>query len=155
MNTLKYRIPAALLLCLSIIIALLPFVLVPVCPALPNGMHMPCYYSGILVTVFGVILAVLAVLLLFLQNVWVQRGLSLLALLICFFIYAVPHRILLVPYGMSHETGNVLYMGTCGNPAMPDARTFAILSYLLLGAALCSLVIFLLNLVKGKFTHAE
>ena len=48
---------------LGLLIAFTPFVLFPVCSALkPDGSHMGCFYSGIFITVMGVIVLLFSLL---------------------------------------------------------------------------------------------
>ncbi len=45
----------------GVILALIPFVLFPVCESLrPDGTHMACWYSGIFITIAGVVIAILS-----------------------------------------------------------------------------------------------
>ena len=58
---------------LGLLIALSPFVLFPVCQSLrPDGTHMSCHYSGVFITVMGVLVALSSLLSLWRRNaLWV------------------------------------------------------------------------------------
>lgn len=38
----------------GVFLALIPFVLIPVCPRMPNGKYMACHYSGMIITFAGI-----------------------------------------------------------------------------------------------------
>ena len=82
----KILIPAGLVL------ALTPFVLFPVCTSLrPDGSHMSCWYSGVLITAMGGFVVLLAIPKKF-QTI--RTALSLCCALACWFI---PNRIINLP----------------------------------------------------------
>lgn len=95
-------------LLLGAALALTPFVLFPVCGPMPDGKHMMCHYSGILITGMGALIVVLSLLAL-----WGHRKrriaplsgvLSIAAALLC---YLAPMRILVIgdKAGLGWECG--------------------------------------------------
>lgn len=80
----------------GVILALIPFVLFPVCESLrPDGSHMACWYSGIFITVAGVVIAILSCVKRF-------RVMSLIAsMCLAVSCWLVPHRVIdIVPLGL-------------------------------------------------------
>ena len=86
---------------LLILIALSPFVLSPVCPAMPNGKFMPCHYSGLLITVLAAFLAALSLLITLIpvrRLILIGHAIVVLGVALC---YLIPTRILPVSYAPS------------------------------------------------------
>ena len=89
-------------LAVSLVLALTPFVLFPVCDTLkPDGTHMACWYSGILITSMGAAIFILS---LPKTQSYIRLILTLCAALVC---WLVPNRIIAVsPFGLC---GDVLH----------------------------------------------
>lgn len=83
-------------LAVSLVLALTPFVLFPVCDTLtPEGAHMGCWYSGILITVMGALIFILS---LQKKQNSITFLLSMCAALSC---WLIPNRIIhLQPFGL-------------------------------------------------------
>ena len=81
---------------LGALLALSPFVLFPVCSALrPDGTHMACWYSGLLITAMGAVIVLLS---LMKKAPAVRAVMSCGCALACWF---VPNRIIaLSPFGL-------------------------------------------------------
>ncbi len=48
---------------LGILTALTPFILFPVCSGMkPDGTHMPCFNTGIIITVIGILILIISLL---------------------------------------------------------------------------------------------
>ena len=135
----QQRIYAAGLALVSLLAALIPFVLRPVCGAMPDGRYMSCHYSGILVTVLYALLVLWALLLVFQPR---QRILALLLDLYCIVAslaaLLIPRRIVPVHYDQSH------LFGLCKKLAMPCHQTFG----LLLPISIILILVALLHLIK-------
>ena len=54
MEILKKKFINFIVLLLGVVLALTPFIIAPVCPAMANGMRMSCYYSGLFATYVGI-----------------------------------------------------------------------------------------------------
>ena len=65
---LKKKIVNLVVLLLGVVLALTPFVIAPVCPAMANGMRMSCYYSGLLATYVGIGVVVISLISIFVNN---------------------------------------------------------------------------------------
>ena len=77
---------------LGLLIALVPFVLFPVCSTLkPDGSHMGCFYSGIFITVMGILAVIFSLLALKAKFSSLFTLLSACAGLMC---WLVPNRII-------------------------------------------------------------
>lgn len=85
-----------IILPVSLVLALTPFVLFPVCDSLKaDGTHMACWYSGLLITAMGVLIFALSLLK---GHTAVRTGASIVSALACWFI---PNRIItLQPFGL-------------------------------------------------------
>lgn len=134
------KILPALQLILAVAITLLPFVLMPVCGPLPNGMFMACHDSAIWATGGGVLLLLLAIF----QGTWkgkpgLLKLVAVLQLVVAALLYAVPHRILPLSFRMGMK-GKPVIAGICGKEGMPCIHTFATLSWVLVAVALVALL---------------
>lgn len=132
---------------LALVIALLPFVLMPVCGPMKNGHYMSCHYSGILVTVAGVVLIAVAALQYFGRRKMVGMLTALGQMVIALLCYLIPHKIIPVQIGVNMK-GMPKFMGICGKDGMPCVHTFATLSWLLLAVGVIALVYFIIQILK-------
>ncbi len=110
---------------IGILLALMPFVLSPVCTKLmPNGMPMPCHYSAWLVTVLGIVLTVLALL----RPLIRRRALTLGTILIAIVALIL---ILFVPTGtIPLKLPGLPQFGLCHHQGMPCLKSFYYIKWL-------------------------
>ncbi len=135
-----------ILLCLNAALgaalALTPFILFPVCaePG-PDGTPMKCWYSGIFITVMGVLIAGFALMSLRGKLPIVFTVLSAAAALMCW----------LVPNGIVTLAGEGWACGLCADPGHAcRAVTLPALGVLVPGVVLVSVFVLILNFVQGR-----
>lgn len=123
-------------------LALTPFILFPVCaePG-PDGTPMKCWYSGIFITVMGVLIAGFALMSLRGKLPIVFTVLSAAAALMCW----------LVPNGIVTLAGEGRACGLCADPGHAcRAVTLPALGVLVPGVVLVSVFVLILNFVQGR-----
>lgn len=135
---------------LAVVLSLTPFVIAPVCPAMSHGMYMACHYSGIWVVCVGIIIAILAIILLFIKHKYISIVLYAVTIFVSITTHLVTHRIIKIPFGVNKE-GMKRFFGYCGKETMAciQHHTFTITSILLIVIALLSLVSALYLLIKN------
>lgn len=139
---------------LGLLLALLPFVLSPVCPPMKNGHYMSCHYSGILLTVMGVIIIALALLPLGIHRRLMGMISSALNLILAVIAYLIPHRILPVPTGVINGKGMPVLFGLCNKDTMPCTQTFHHVSIVLLLLGVLALVTLIFQILKKETPRA-
>ncbi|PIE53859.1 MAG: hypothetical protein CSA35_09110 [Dethiosulfovibrio peptidovorans] len=98
---------------LGVVLALLPFVLFPVCTKMaPDGNPMKCYYTGIFTVIMGCLVVAIALLVFMAQKKgWLRSWSYILTAVIALVCYMVPHRI--IPIG--NKSVNGWECGLCAN----------------------------------------
>ncbi len=143
------RIISSLMLLLSLVIAIFPNWLKPVCGPMENGRFMACHYSAIYT---GVVFAVLAILLL-IQIIVNRKGVyilgSLLSVLAVVFSYLLVTRRIRIPVpGMEPMMGkdgqmHVMTFGLCKKADMVCHQSYAVIHILMLILAALAVVLLL------------
>lgn len=132
---------------LGLILAAMSFVLVPVCPPM-HGMHMSCFYTGILVTCSGIIILILAALNYFLQKDGWNKLIALVQIIIAALAYMIPSKIIPVAIGTNMQ-GHTRFIGLCMKP-MPCWNSFRASSICLLLIVIIALVYLAMQYVMKK-----
>lgn len=133
---------------MGLILALMSFVLVPVCGPMKNGMHMSCYYTGILVTVAGVILLVLGLVNYYIdQKMW-NKLVAFIQIVIAALSYMIPSKIIPIAIGTNMH-GKTKFIGLCMKP-MRCWDSFRATSACLLIVAILALVYLGIQYVTKK-----
>lgn len=119
----------------GILLALVPFVLFPVCDFLrPDGSHMACYFSGIFITIMGVLIAFLS-----LPKKFPAARL-ILVMLCALSCWLVPNKIISVPP-----------FGLCANPEhLCRASTMPVVGVLVIVIVAVCVACIILDFVRGK-----
>ncbi|MDO5733701.1 MAG: DUF4418 family protein [Eubacteriales bacterium] len=107
MNILKENRFLNLLQCfLAVILALVPFVIKPVCRSLmKNGLPMPCHYSGILITVLALVVAAVNLLAFCLKKSVFTLISNIVSILLIALAYLLPSRIITLPFSFLPRFG--------------------------------------------------
>lgn len=139
-----------IIIVLSIVLSLIPFIIAPVCPVMNNGMYMACHYSGILVVCVGIGITIISSILLFIKNKKISIGLYAVTIFVSITTHLITHRIIKIPFGVNKD-GMKRFFGYCGKETMAciQHHTFTITSILLIVIALLSLVSALYLLIKN------
>ena len=117
MCLLKKKIVSFIVFVLGVILALTPFVIAPVCPAMPNGKYMVCHYSGLLAMYSGVAIAVLSIVSFFVKNKIVDIVFHIVNSIIALAVILIPNRIIKVQIDTMKD-GMPRFMGFCGKDTM-------------------------------------
>ena len=141
MKILKSKAVNILVLFLGLILALTPFVIVPVCPPMANGMRMSCYYSGLLATGVGIGIIVTSLISIFVNNKIINVILSIINIIAGICVHLIPNKIIKISIGMGKD-GNPRFMGYCMKDSMECIKhnTFTIVSVLGISIAIISLI---------------
>ncbi|MCI5998037.1 MAG: DUF4418 family protein [Parvimonas sp.] len=102
---------------LGLIMALVPFVIAPVCPAMANGMYMSCHYSALLAMYCGIAVAIIAFVGMFLNNKMFGILINVLNLAIALAVILIPNKILKIQIGVM-KNGMPKFMGYCMKDTM-------------------------------------
>ncbi len=122
----------------AVILAAMSFIILPVCGPMKNGMHMSCYYTGILETVVGIVLFVLAIVNLTNKNALVHKILPFAQIVIAAIAYMIPTKIIPIAVGTTMN-GKTKLIGLCMKP-MRCWTSFR-------GCSICLLIVVLLALI--------
>lgn len=141
MKIVKEKCVNIVVLVLGIILALTPFVIAPVCPAMANGMRMSCYYSGLLATYVGIGIVITSLISIFVNNKVVNIALNIINILAGLSVHLIPNKIIKIVVGAKKD-GSPKFMGYCMKDTMKciSNHTFTIVSVLGISIAVISLV---------------
>ncbi|KXB44366.1 hypothetical protein HMPREF3188_01261 [Tissierellia bacterium KA00581] len=147
MSFLKKNFFNAFIILLSIILALTPTVIAPVCPIMENGMKMGCYYSKIFVLYLAIAMIIISLISIFINNRIVKIILNIINIICALFVHLVPQQIVKISVGLT-KMGKPKYIGHCMKSTMNCVKhhTFTITSTLGIIIALLSIgyVVYLL-----------
>lgn len=148
----KNNILNGLLLILSSILSLVPFVLAPVCPAMPNGNFMNCHYTGQLVMFLGIGLILLSIFIFFIKNKKFKIVIYSLIILFSSMVHLIPHRILKIQFGYNHMKNMPRFFGYCSKDTMQCVvhKTFIISSTLVFIILFISIICIIFNFIKKE-----
>ena len=134
-NNVKVKYTLLINTFLGIILALTPFILFPVCSQTkPDGAFMGCHYSGVLITIMGVIIALMSIAAIFTRIYVMSFIISVIAAVSC---RLIPDRI----SGVS----------LCGNPEHAcRAVTMPKVDILIFLIVIISVAGLIINFVKSK-----
>lgn len=151
-NFLKNNFFNIILLILSTILALIPFVIAPVCPAMPNGNYMNCHYTGKLVMFLGISLVIISIILFFVKNKKIKVSMYSLIILVSCLVHLIPHRILKIQFGYNQMKNMPRYFGYCSKDSMQCIihKTFVISSILAFIILFISLICIIFNFLKKR-----
>lgn len=135
---------------LALFLGAIPFWLQPVCSALPDGHHMSCYYSAWLVVGAAGLLFFAAAVQLFLKSKAIQVAAAVVQLVLAFFAYAIPKRLIEVPYAVNPDLGKNLLFGICRHEEMACRHSFTTIPWVLLFIAALALLYLILKLVTRE-----
>lgn len=113
----KNNIFTIILLVLSILLAFIPFFIVPVCATMHNGMYMSCYHSGILVRNIAISLFLINLISFFVKNK-LKILLNTAVIILCSLVHLIPHRILKVQFGYNAMKNTPRFYGFCSMDSM-------------------------------------
>ncbi|ADC90435.1 DUF4418 family protein [Mageeibacillus indolicus] len=133
---------------MGIIVAAMSFVLVPVCGPMPNGKYMSCHYTGILITVAGVVLIVLALINYLVKNGALNKVLAIVQIVVAALSYMIPSKIIPVAIGVGMN-GKTRYIGLCMKP-MQCWNSFHASSVCLLIVVILALIYLAVHFVMKK-----
>lgn len=120
------------------VLALMSFVLLPVCGPMKNGMHMACYYTGILVTVSGVVLIALGLGNYFVTKPILHKLIAFAQIAVAALSYMIPSKIIPIAIGTNMH-GKTKFIGLCMKP-MRCWDSFRATSICLLIVAILALI---------------
>lgn len=133
---------------IGIILALMSFVFLPVCPPLLNGMHMSCYYTGVLLTVAGIVLFILAVSNYFIKHSAVNKIIVGMQGVVAVLSYLIPSKIIPIAVGTNMH-GQTKLIGLCTKP-MRCWNSFRVSSICLLIVVILVLLYLAIQYVTKK-----
>ena len=137
MKILKEKCVNIVVLVLGIILALTPFVIAPVCPAMANGMRMSCYYSGLLATYVGIGIVITSLISIFVNNKVVNIVLNIVNILAGLSVHLIPHKIIKIVIGAKKDGSPKFMKDTM---KCISNHTFTIVSALGIAIAVISLI---------------
>ena len=127
---------------LGVLLSAVPFVLFPVCSNLkPDGIPMNCFYSGIFITIMGVLIVIFSLIALQKKLFLFSDLLSLICALMCW----------LVPNEIIRLSGTGWACSLCGNPEHAcRASTMQSVIILISLIIILNFAVLLINFVKGN-----
>lgn len=149
---LKNNILNIVLLVLSIILSLIPFVIAPVCPAMPNGKYMNCHYTGKLVMFLGISIVLISIILLFVKNKKINILFYSLIAIISSAIHLIPHRIVKIQFGYNHMKNMPRFFGYCSKESMDCVvhKTFIFSSIFAFVILFICIICIIFNFIKKE-----
>lgn len=151
MKILKKKIVNIVILLLAFILALTPFIIAPVCPAMANGMRMSCYYSGLLATYVGIGVIVISFFSIFVENKIINIIFSIINVIAGISVHLIPNKIIKISIGMGKD-GAPRFMGYCMKDTMECIKhnTFTIVSILGILIAIISIIYIVYIFIKRE-----
>lgn len=151
MKILKKKIVNIIILLLGTVLALTPFVIAPVCPAMANGSRMSCYYSGLLVTCVGIGIVIISLVSVFVDNKISKIIFNIINILAGISVHLIPNKIIKVTIGAGKD-GAPRFMGYCMKDSMNCIKhnTFTIVSILGIAIALISIFYLIYVLIRKE-----
>lgn len=148
---LKKKIVNLVVLLLGVVLALTPFVIAPVCPAMANGMRMSCYYSGLLATYVGIGVVVISLISIFVNNKIINIILAGINVIAGVSVHLIPNKILKISIGVGKD-GAPRFMGYCMKDSMECIKhnTFIIVSIVGISIAVISLLYIVYTFIKKE-----
>lgn len=139
------RIILAVQALLLLFVALAPFVLIPVCPAMPNGTYMSCHYTGVLLTIVASVLLLITLIQLIKPVRWLVIAGSIFVLIGSALCYLIPNQFIPLEYSTGH------LIGLCGRSSMQCHITFYWVGIVLIAVSLIALVHALIQAMSRRF----
>lgn len=141
-----------IILILSLILALVPFVIAPVCPAMPNGSFMNCHYTGQLVMYLGILLSILGSIVIFINNKKIKVLVYSIIIVVSSAVHLIPHRIIKIQFSNNSMKHMPRFFGYCSKDSMQciTHNTFIISSSLAFTILLLALICIIFNLIKKR-----
>lgn len=151
MKILKKKIVNIIILLLGTVLALTPFVIAPVCPAMANGSRMSCYYSGLLATCVGIVIVIISLVSVFVDNKILKIIFNIINILAGISVHLIPNKIVKVTIGAGKD-GAPRFMGYCMKDSMDCIKhnTFTIVSILGIAIALISIFYLIYVLIRKE-----
>lgn len=148
---LKKKIVNLVVLLLGVVLALTPFVIAPVCPAMANGMRMSCYYSGLLATYVGIGVVITSLISIFVNNKIINIILAGINVIAGVSVHLIPNKIFKISIGVGKD-GAPRFMGYCMKDSMECIKhnTFTIVSIVGISIAVISLLYIVYTFIKKE-----
>lgn len=151
MEILKKKFINFIVLLLGVVLALTPFIIAPVCPAMANGMRMSCYYSGLFATYVGIGIVINSLISIFVNNKIVNIVLSVINIIAGICVHLIPNKIIKISVGMGKD-GAPRFMGYCMKDTMECIKhhTFTIVSILGIAVSIISIMYLIYIFIKRE-----
>ena len=151
MEILKKKFINFIVLLLGVVLALTPFIIAPVCPAMANGMRMSCYYSGLLVTYVGTGIVITSLISILLNNKVINIVLTIINAIAGVCVHLIPNKIIKISIGAGKD-GTPRFMGYCMKDTMECIKhhTFTIVSILGIAVSIISIMYLIYIFIKRE-----
>lgn len=151
MKILKKKCVNIVILLLGSILALTPFMIAPVCPAMANGMRMSCYYSGLFATYVGIGIVITSFISIFINKKIINVIFAIVNIIAGISVHLVPNKIIKISIGTGKD-GIPRFMGYCMKDTMKciSNHTFTIVSILGIAISIISIVYLIYILIKRE-----